>query len=148
MKTVVIDVLVISRNCDRNNHAMYQYNEQTYLENKKKEPVEPVQMNIQRRNTYRKDLSWLILKDEPRVQERQQAKDQKCCISAFVAYLTIPSGNQKHKHSMTTVFYADAQSYGRFIEIQGNRATSRERNFIERITSPIFLETFLAIENM
>ena len=27
MKTVDIDVLVISRNCDRNNHAMYQDNE-------------------------------------------------------------------------------------------------------------------------
>ena len=94
MKTVDIDVLVISRNCDRNNHAMYQYNEQTYLENKRKEPVEPVQKNIYRSNTYRKDLSWPLLKDEPRVQERQQVKDQKCCISAFVAYLTIPSGNQ------------------------------------------------------
>ena len=38
--------------------------------NKEVEPVEPVQMNIYQSNTYRKDLSWLHLDDEPRVQER------------------------------------------------------------------------------
>ena len=38
--------------------------------NKEVEPVEPVQMNMYQSNTYRKDLSWLHLDDEPRVQER------------------------------------------------------------------------------
>ena len=40
-----------------------------------------------------KYLSWLYFDDEPRVQERQQVKDQQLCISLFVAYPTIPSSN-------------------------------------------------------
>ena len=60
-------------------------------ENKEVEPVEPVQMNMYESNTYGKDLSWLH--DEPRVQERQQMKDQQSRISVFVAYPTIPSSN-------------------------------------------------------
>ena len=46
-------------------------NEQTSLEKKKVEPVEPVQMNIYQSNNYRKDFSWLHFGNEPRVQERQ-----------------------------------------------------------------------------
>ena len=42
---------------------------------------------------YRKGLSWLHFDDEPRVQERQQVKDQHSCISFFVAYPTTPSSN-------------------------------------------------------
>ena len=60
------------------------------------EPVEPVQMNIHQSNTYIyliKDLSWLHSDDEPKVQERQQGKNQQSCISIFIAYLTIPSSN-------------------------------------------------------
>ena len=68
-------------------------NEKTSLENKEVEPVEPVQMNIYQSNTYRKDLSRLHFDDEPRVQERQQVKDQQSCIFASVAYPTIPSSN-------------------------------------------------------
>ena len=37
---------------------------------KEVEPMEPVQMNIYQSNAYRKDLSWLHSKDEPRAQER------------------------------------------------------------------------------
>ena len=59
------------------------------------ETVEPVQMNIYQSNTYKKYLSWLHFDDEPRVQERQQEKDQQSCISSFVAYLTISSRNEK-----------------------------------------------------
>ena len=40
-----------------------------------------VQMNIYQSNTYRKDLSWLHFNNEPKVQERQQVKDQQSCIS-------------------------------------------------------------------
>ena len=54
------------------------------------EPVEPVQMSIYLRNTYRKELSWLHFDDEPRVKERQQVKDQQFCKSVFVAYVAIP----------------------------------------------------------
>ena len=52
-----------------------------------------VQMNIYQSNTYGKDLSWLHFNHEPRVQERQQVKDQQSSISVFVAYPTIPSSN-------------------------------------------------------
>ena len=55
------------------------------------EPVEPVQMNIYHSNTYRKDLSWLHFDNEPRVQERQQVKDQQSYISISVAYPAAPS---------------------------------------------------------
>ena len=49
-------------------------------------------------NTYRKDLNWLHFDDEPMVQERQQVKDQRSCISIFVPYPTILSSNQEHQH--------------------------------------------------
>ena len=65
----------------------------TFLENKEVEPVEPVQMNIYQSNACRKDLSWLYFDDEPRVQEKQQVKDQQSCISVFIAYPIIPSSN-------------------------------------------------------
>ena len=41
------------------------------------EPVDPAQMNIYQSNNFKKDLSWLHFDDEPRVQERQQMKDQQ-----------------------------------------------------------------------
>ena len=61
--------------------------------NKKVKPVELVQMKIYQSNTYRKDLNWLHFDNEPRVQEKQQLKDQQSCISVFVTYLTIPISN-------------------------------------------------------
>ena len=79
--------MVTEKSCNQNN-------EQTSLEKKELEPVEPVQMKIYQSNTYsRKDLSWLHFNDEPRIQEKQQLKDQQSCISVFVAYPTIPSSN-------------------------------------------------------
>ena len=99
-----------------------------YLENKEVEPVQPVQMNICQSNTNRKELSWLHFNDEPRVQGRQQVKDQQSCISVSTSL------------DMTTVLHT--WLYGRFIQIQ----SKKERNFIERIKAPIFLEAVLAIE--
>ena len=60
-------------------------------------------------------------------------------------HLNTPLGSidtkfKKAKHDMTKVFHA--WSYGSFIKI---RATSGERNFIERTMAPIFLEAVLAI---
>ena len=63
------------------------------FQNKEVESVQPVQINIYQSNIYRKDLSWLHFDDVPRVQERQEVKDQQSCISVFVAYPTIPSSN-------------------------------------------------------
>ena len=60
---------------------------------KEAEPVEPVLKYIDQSNTYRKDLNWPHFDDEPRVQEKQQVKDQQSCISVFVACLTNPSSN-------------------------------------------------------
>ena len=79
------------------NYAIYQNSKKTSLENKEVELVESVQMNIYQSNTYRKDLSWLHFNNEPRVQDRQQVKDQHPFISVFVAYPTIPRGNQEHQ---------------------------------------------------
>ena len=67
---------------------------QTFLENKKVEPVEPIQMSIYQSHTYRKDLSWLHFNDVPRVQERQQVKSKKQKVKNFT-----------HNCAMTQLFY-------------------------------------------
>ena len=66
---------------------------QTFPKTKRVEPVQPVKMNAYQSNTYRKDLTWLCFGNEPRVQERQQRKDQKPCTLVFVTYQAIPSSN-------------------------------------------------------
>ena len=63
-ETVDIDILVTSRNDDRKIMQSIRF------EKKEMEPIEPVQMNIYESNVYRKDLSWLHLDNDPRVQER------------------------------------------------------------------------------
>ena len=68
---------------------------QNFYEYKEVESVQPVQMSIYQIPT--EDLSWLHFNDEPRVQKRQQEKDQKSCISILVAYLTIPRSNYEHQ---------------------------------------------------
>ena len=55
------------------------------------EPLEPVQMNIYQTNTCRKDFSRLHFDNEPRVQERQQGKDQQSYISVFVVFPGSPA---------------------------------------------------------
>ena len=135
------------------NHATYQNNEYTSLENKEMEPVDEylmniyqshTQMNIYQSHTHRKNLSWLHFDNELRVQVRQQVKGKQSCISVFVAYLTIPSSNQeqqlRHGNSILCT--------GRMAILQRNRASPRERNFIEQIKGPIFLEVVLAIKTI
>ena len=75
-------------------------------------------MKIYQSNTYRKDFSWLHFDDEPRVQERQQVKNQQSCICAFVADLTTPSSNLEHQHRHDNSI--PRMVVGRFIEIQSN----------------------------
>ena len=79
-EAVDIEILVTSRNGDRKIMQSIRITS-TSLENKEVEPVKPVQMNIYQSNTYRNDLSWLHFDDEPRVQERQQVKEQQSCMS-------------------------------------------------------------------
>ena len=43
--------------------------------------IEPVLKNIYQSNTYRKDLIWPHFNDEPRVQEKQQVKDQQSQVA-------------------------------------------------------------------
>ena len=50
-------------------------------------------MKIFQINTYRKDLNWLHVVNEPRAQEREQVKDEQSYISVFEVYLTISSSN-------------------------------------------------------
>ena len=82
------------------------------------EPVELVQKNIYQSNTYIKDFSWPHFDGEPKVQEKQQGKNQQSCRSVFVACLTIPSSNwgyqPRHDNSIPYM------GYGRFIERQSN----------------------------
>ena len=74
-------------------------------------------MNIYLSNTCRKDLSWLYLdNDEPKVQERQQLKDQQSYMFVFVLFLRILSTASRTIPDMTTLFHACL--YEIFTEIQ------------------------------
>ena len=97
-QTVDIDILVTSRNGDRKIMQSIRITcRPSSRENKEVEPIEPVQLNTYKSNTCRKDLSWLHFNNEPRVQERQQVKEQQSCVSVFVAYITILSSNSQHQ---------------------------------------------------
>ena len=92
-ETVNIDILVNILEQWQKNYGIYQNNKWVSHEKKEVEPLEPVLRNIYQSNTYTKDLKWPHFDDEPRVQEKQQVKDQQSCIFIFVACLTIPSSN-------------------------------------------------------
>ena len=92
-ETVGIDILVTSRNVDR---KIMQSSRITSRPTSRKEywkKVGLVLKKIYQSNNYRKDLSWPYFEYEPRVQEKQQVKDQQSCIFVLVACLTIPSSN-------------------------------------------------------
>ena len=57
--TVDRDIVYNIQEYGQKNHSTYYSIEWTCHKNKEAEPVEPVQMNINQRNTCRKDLSWL-----------------------------------------------------------------------------------------
>ena len=82
------------------------------------EPVESVLKNIYQSSTYRKELSRPYFDDEPRVQKKQEEKDQQPCIFVFVDCLTILSSNKghqpRHDHNIHT------WTYSRVKEIQSN----------------------------
>ena len=70
-------------------------------------------MKIYQSNTYRKHLSYLPFNYEPRVQEKQQVKDQHSSTTSFVAYLSIQSRNQEHqpKHDHSTTCMVVSKNY-------------------------------------
>ena len=69
-------------------------NEWTFHENKQVEPVQLVKKDIYQSNTCIKDLSWLHFDDKPKVQERDQVKDQEYYIPVSVAYLLYTSSSR------------------------------------------------------
>ena len=87
-ETVDIDILVTPRNGNRIQFSIIQSIRIT-----SRPPSRKRKWNIYQSNTYKKDLSWLHFDNEPRVQEKQQVKDQQSCIFVFVACLTVPSSN-------------------------------------------------------
>ena len=48
----------------------------TSLEKKKVETVESIFKNIYQSNTYKKNLGWPHFDNEPRIQDKQQVKEQ------------------------------------------------------------------------
>ena len=60
----------------------------------KVEPVEPVQMNMYQTNTYRKDVSWPYLHEEPRV-STEAADERPTVLYVYADNLTIPSSKQE-----------------------------------------------------
>ena len=95
--------------------------------------------NIYQRNSYRKDLSCPHFNDKPRVQEKQQVKDQLSCIFIFVV---------KQQLGAPAQTWQQYSINGHMIDLLRYRPTSGERNFIERIKALIFLDAVLAIEIM
>ena len=78
---------------------------------------------VQPENTYSSILKATgHFHDEPRIQEKQQVKDQQSCIFVFATCLIFPSNTRGTRPDMTTLFHTWA--YGRFIEIPQEKETS------------------------
>ena len=92
-ESVDIDILVPSRNGDRKIMQSIRITSRPLSRKRKSNHLKPVLTNIYQSNTHKKDLSRPHFDDEPRVQEKQQVKDQQSCIFVFVACLAIPISN-------------------------------------------------------
>ena len=73
-KKLDIHILTTSRIDDKKSSNLLEY-KQTFHEIEEEEPVKPVQINIYQSNG--KDLAWLSFDYEPKLQEKQQLKDQQ-----------------------------------------------------------------------
>ena len=96
-QTADIDILITSRHGDRKIRQSFKIRSRHPSRKRIAQPVQPILKNIYQSNTYRKDLRWPHFNDEPRVQEKEQVKDQQPCLFVFVACLTIPSSNQGYQ---------------------------------------------------
>ena len=96
--------------------------------NKKGEPSQPVQFNIDQKNTYRKCLDWLHFNKESRVQEKKQVKDQQSYIFFSVAYLTYATYNWKlqSRHDDSIQCRALSQIYRNKTQPQKKETTLNE----------------------
>ena len=96
-QTADIDILITSRHGDRKIRQSFKIRSRHPSRKRIAQPVQPILKNIYQSNTHRKDLRWPHFNDEPRVQEKEQVKDQQPCLFVFVACLTIPSSNQGYQ---------------------------------------------------
>ena len=126
-------------------HAIYENNEQTFLENKV-EPVELVKTNIYQNNTYKEDFSLLHFNSEPRVQEKQQEKTNHLAYPFLQPIQQFQVAARSIIPGMKAVF--NACSYGRFIEIQSNLRkkkilrTNQNSNLEKKVYTSILKDDF------
>ena len=88
------------------------------------ELVQPVQLNIYHGNICRKDLGWIHFDNEPRVQEKHLVWDQW-------SYATI--SKQYPIYSSINSVWQQYSIQGGTVDLQRERATLEERNFVELI---------------
>ena len=86
-ETVDTDAVVTSRNGDQKIKQSIIITSRPPSE-KEVESVEPVLKYIYQSITYRKGLRWPHFANGPRVQEKQQVKDQQSCISVLTTAQT------------------------------------------------------------
>ena len=88
---VDIDILVTSRNGDRKIMQSIRITSRPPCRKRKWNQLS--QFSRTSTKVIPIEKTWPLFEDEPRVQEKQQVKDQQSCISVFVAFLTISSSN-------------------------------------------------------
>ena len=87
---VTVDILVTYRNGDRKIKQSIRIKSRPPSRKRKWNQLS--QFNIYQRNNYRKDLSWPHFNDEPRIQGKQQVKDQQSCT--FVSVYSLSSNSK------------------------------------------------------
>ena len=92
-ETVDIDSLVTSRSADRKIMDSIRITSRPPSRNRKCNQLIQFWRTFTKVISIGKDLSWSHYENEPRVQEKQQARDRQPRIFVFVACLTILSGN-------------------------------------------------------
>ena len=114
-ETVDIDILVTSKNDDRKIVQSIRITSSPLLRKRKWNQLCQFWRTFEEQsNTYRKDLSWLHLSDEPRVQEKAAGEGYSFCIFDFVACPTIPRSDMWMNECDNSFMC------GRFIKIKSN----------------------------
>ena len=106
------------------------------------EPVQPVQMNIYQSNTYRKDFKLATFRRSANG-SRDAASEGPTVLHSHFCSL---SNNSKQQLGVPAQTRQQYSIHGCMLDLLRYRATSRARNFIERINVPIFVEAVLAVE--
>ena len=104
-ETIAIDILVTSRNSDKKIMQSIRITSRPPLRMKKWNQLSQFRWTSTKSNTYTKNLSWLHLHNEPRVQERLQVKDQQSCISTLQLIKQVQVATRSTIPDMTTLFH-------------------------------------------